>query len=497
MKTSDFSTRRPSTSRISNVVHRVARADGLRRLECRARRRRRTAGAGPPAPARPASRSSSRSSPAASGGGRRWPGCRRSAAGTGRPGEPRSARREAPGPGRPRARWRAGCRPAAGRAGRPPARSARSSRRLGWTALARSTNSRQASTASRSRRPTVGPSLGRPQGGDRQDGLAGHAERLAAGHHDPDGRAGLDERPRQPGAFGQDGVAVVEDQQERACPSRWSTMDARSERPAGSVSADGADDRRQHEGGVREAPAFDDPDPVLEPVEQRAGQPAARPGSSRPRRGRSGSAATTAPASATACSISRSRPMKLVTSIARLLRGASVVRGGGKSRGESRAGDLEEPLRACPSERRRWTPRSSGAHRRRQVVGDELAGRLRDEDLPAVTRGADPRRAVDVEPDVALGRAVHGSPVWRPIRSRMATPVRPGVAGDRELPVDGRLDGRARARGRRSRARRPPTRARSRRGGRTPRGSADGGRPGSPGSGRRGPGAGSWSPRCP
>ena len=48
-----------------------------------------------------------------------------------------------------------------------------------------------------------------------------------------------------------------------------------SDRPADSGRAIVLDNRRQHEVGVGQRPALDDPRPVLEPVEHRPGQPEA------------------------------------------------------------------------------------------------------------------------------------------------------------------------------------------------------------------------------
>ena len=105
------------------------------------------------------------------------------------------------------------------------------------------------------------------------------------------------------------------------------------------------------------------------------------------------------------------------------------------------------------------------AHRRAQLVGDQVAGRLRDEDLAAMTRRADPGRAMDVQPDIALRRAPRLAGVEaHPVAHR--DPVGPGMAGDRELPIDGGLDRGARRRedevqpvARRARARSAPWRA--------------------------------------
>ena len=119
-------------------------------------------------------------------------------------------------------------------------------------------------------------------------------------------------------------------------PFRWSTIASRSDRPAGSVRPIVLTTAGRTKSAVRERAALDDPGAVLEAVEERPGRAAGRPGSCPPRPARSGSGGTTARASRTAWSISRSRPMKLVTSSLRLLRGASLVRGGGKS--EARPG---------------------------------------------------------------------------------------------------------------------------------------------------------------
>ena len=62
-----------------------------------------------------------------------------------------------------------------------------------------------------------------------------------------------------------------------------------------------------------------------------------------------------------------------------------------------------------------------------------------------MTRRADPSRPVDVQPDVALRRVPRLSGVeTHPVADRGS--VGPGVAADRELAVDRRLDGRPRAR---------------------------------------------------
>ena len=59
------------------------------------------------------------------------------------------------------------------------------------------------------------------------------------------------------------------------------------------------------------------------------------------------------------------------------------------------------------------------AERHVLTVGSAEPGRegLRDQDLATVARGADARRAMDVDADLAVIRAT-GSPVWMPIRTR-------------------------------------------------------------------------------
>ena len=80
-------------------------------------------------------------------------------------------------------------------------------------------------------------------------------------------------------------------------------------------------------------------------------------------------------------------------------------------------------------------PQVGEPDRRLQLVGDEVAGRLRDEDLAAVAGRADPGRPVDVESDVALGRGPRLARVEaHPVADR--DPAGPLVAGDRELAVD-------------------------------------------------------------
>ncbi len=275
MNTSDFSTRRPSTSRISIAIDRVARAHGLRRLEGRS-----PGEHGQAAEDRPLRLGQQVVAPV-----------------------DRRPQRLVPGDGGPAAAGQQ-AEPVV-EAGRDLLDRERPDARGGELDGERDAVQATAELGDRARilvgqandgldRP--GPldeqpagvdgsevarddgraDLGSRQRGDRQDRLAGHAERLAAGHDDPDGRTRPDERLRQLGALGQDRVAVVEDEQE---PLALQVVDdRRQERPSGRLGqAEGADDRREHEVRVGEGPAFDDPGPVLELVEERPGQPEADP----------------------------------------------------------------------------------------------------------------------------------------------------------------------------------------------------------------------------
>ena len=82
-----------------------------------------------------------------------------------------------------------------------------------------------------------------------------------------------------------------------------------------------------------------------------------------------------------------------------------------------------------------------------QVRCDEGPGRVRHEDLAAVRDGRDPRRPVDVEPDHATRRRTPASPVWMPIRTRIAAPSGHGSAASARWAGDGRRDRRARRAG--------------------------------------------------
>jgi len=76
---------------------------------------------------------------------------------------------------------------------------------------------------------------------------------------------------------------------------------------------------------------------------------------------------------------------------------------------------------------------------RAKLFGDQVAGRLRDENLAAVTGRADACRAMDVQPDVALRRPHRLAGMQaHPVEDR--DPIGPGVTGNRQLPVHGRKD---------------------------------------------------------
>ena len=92
----------------------------------------------------------------------------------------------------------------------------------------------------------------------------------------------------------------------------------------------------------------------------------------------------------TTSSSSRSRPRNGVAGTGRFV-WYSVFR-----RGKSRVAELEQALR------RREVLQTVLAEVANGLAGDEVARRLRQEHLPAVPGGGDPRRAVDVDPDVAL-----------------------------------------------------------------------------------------------
>ena len=278
--------------------------------------------------------------------------------------------------------------------------------------------------------------VGRRQRGDRQDGLAGHAERLAARDHHADARARPDEGLRQLGALSQDRVAVVEDEQQPLAAQVFD--DRRQERPSGGLGQpEGGDHRRQHEVGVGQVAALDDPGAVLELVQQRPRQPKPDPGLAHP--------------TGTGQRQER-RPLEdlrglvdlaLAADEARDLEAEVVARrlGGPRRREVARqagAADLEQPLRQVE--------RAEPVHAEidepdlpAQLRADQVVGRLRDEDLPAVTGSADPRGAVDVEPDVAL-RGAHGLAGVEPHPIAYGDAAGPLPGPDRELALDRRLD---------------------------------------------------------
>ena len=85
------------------------------------------------------------------------------------------------------------------------------------------------------------------------------------------------------------------------------------------------------------------------------------------------------------------------------------------------------------------------AQRRTQLIRDQRVGRVRDEDLAAVTGCTDPCGAMDVQAHVLLGHAPRLPRVnAHPIAD--GDPVGPPMTGYRKLPVDGRLDRGARRR---------------------------------------------------
>ena len=119
--------------------------------------------------------------------------------------------------------------------------------------------------------------IGRRKRGDRQDRLAGHAQRLTTRDHEAHARAGADERLGQLRTLAENRIAVVEDEQQPLAPQ---VVDDRGQqRPSGRLGQpEGADHRREHEVGGGEAAALDDPGAVLELVEQRPGEPEPDPG---------------------------------------------------------------------------------------------------------------------------------------------------------------------------------------------------------------------------
>ena len=201
---------------------------------------------------------------------------------------------------------------------------------VGWTALARSTNSRQASTAPTSRAATVEPTSGvvREAIGRIASPGTPRASRLVTttrtAEHDRTSASASSAHSARTGS-------QSSSTSRSRLPFRWSTMAARSDRPAGSVrpmvlTTDGS----TKAGSVRvphstiQAPSSN---------RSRSGLASRRPTRVLPTppgpvRVRSDDCSRIR----VACSISRSRPMKLVTSSLRLFLGASVVRGGGKSR---------------------------------------------------------------------------------------------------------------------------------------------------------------------
>ncbi len=75
------------------------------------------------------------------------------------------------------------------------------------------------------------------------------------------------------------------------------------------------------------------------------------------------------------------------------------------------------------------------------LVVEQGMRRLREQDLTAVARGADPRGAVDGEPVVlAVGRP-QPRPVWMPIRTRRSTPSGQACGDERALRRESGLHG--------------------------------------------------------
>ena len=324
--------------------------------------------------------------------------------------------------------------------------------RAGPTAPARRTAGRRR-PASRSRAGTRSAER-RASPARRSAGWPRRARPAPRGSWRRSGRRGQDrdERLGQLGALGQDRVAVVEDEEQPLALAGGRRSAPWSDRPAGSGSPRAADDRRQHE--VR----------VGQRCRTRRSRRRPRTGRAAPARAGGRSRVLPTPPGPVsvrsdecsrirvACSISRSRPMKLVTSSLRLFRGASVVRGGGKSR--ARPGPVTWNSR-CGSVQR---AQPVGAEVDRapigaaQLVGDQVAGRLGDEDLAAVAGRADPRGAVDVEPDVALRGAprlagvephpvAHRDPVG-PLAGRRSRAARPRPPGPRRVRSRRRSTGR-------------------------------------------------------
>src|SRR5205823_14911162 len=89
-------------------------------------------------------------------------------------------------------------------------------------------------------------------------------------------------------------------------------------------------------------------------------------------------------------------------------------------------------------------PEVDDRHSFRELVAEQGAGRLREQDLAPVPGGADPRRADDVEPEVAL--LTHGrlSCVEAHAHAHLG-PVGPGMGGEGALSVNGARNGLLRA----------------------------------------------------
>ena len=291
-------------------------------------------------------------------------------------------------------------------------------------------------------RSNTRPRLGRGQRRDREDHLAADAERFPAGDDDPDRRARSQDGFRQLGAFRQDRIAVVEDEED---PLALHVVDDRGEeRTTGRLGhAERAGDRRQDEITVRQRAALDDPGPIVEALEERPGQPQADPGL------------------ADAAGSGQGEEAGVVEDADRLFELALPADEAGdfelevvsrRVRGPERrerlleagADDLRQMLRGIDRPKP-VRPEVDEAERRAHLAGDEVAGRLRDEDLSTVAGRADAGRAMDVDADVPFGGAHRFSGVEaHPILDDRA--IRPGVAGDRELGVDRGLDGLSRRR---------------------------------------------------
>ena len=229
---------------------------------------------------------------AASAGAAARSGCRRSAAGSGRPAAPRSARPAGAARAPPPARAPAGCRPAAGRSAPPPPRSGRSARSRGCAAAPARRTAAPPRTGAELRRAAAGRcGVGQRQRRARARRPRRRAERLAAGGQDAQVRAAAQQRVGQRGAGVEQVLAVVQHQQQ-ALGRAGAGQQCRQERLAGLLAH--AERRRRPPAGTSAGSAsggqLDQPDAVGVGVAPARRRPAAPGGSCRSRPRRSASA---------------------------------------------------------------------------------------------------------------------------------------------------------------------------------------------------------------